>query len=198
MLVSVWDAIQTVLGAPDFKKKLYTSVLGNQRGKLLDFGCADGHIADAFGSFEYYGIDIDDRFIQSASRRFAGVPNMQFLCADLKSRPFGENFFDQVLFATTAHHLSDDMYVDMLHELHYCLKPGGTIHVLDPVFREKDGWQERLLRSMDRGRFPRTTNQLIDLIPPGCFEVGSPTWHAPYGALIQDCDFVHLPLTKLS
>jgi len=198
MLVGVWDVIQTVLGAPDFKRKLYTSVLGSERGKLLDFGCADGNTAEACSNFEYYGIDLDERFIQSAQRRFAGTPNLRFLCADLKSRPFGGNFFDQVLFAGTAHHLTDALYTDMLRELHHCLKPAGTIHVLDPVLQNNDGWQQRLLRRMDRGRFPRTTQQLIDLIPPGCFEVGTRTYHTPYGALIQDCDFVHLPLTKLS
>jgi len=197
MLVGVWDAIQTVLGAPDFKRELYTSVLGNERGRLLDFGCADGHIADAFSNFEYYGIDMDERFIQSAQQRFAGMKNMQFLCADLKSRPYGENFFDQILLAGTAHHLSDALYTDMLCELCYCLKPRGVIHVLDPVFQDKDRWQQRLMRRLDRGRFSRTTAQLIDLTPPGRFEVGTPTWHVPYGALLQECDMVHIPLMKL-
>jgi SAM-dependent methyltransferase len=196
MNVGAWDVIQTVLGAPDFKKKLYASVLGSERGKLLDFGCADGNTADALSNFEYYGIDLDERFIQAARLRFAGVSNIQFLCADLKTRPYGEGFFDQILFAGTAHHLNDNLFSDMLGELHYCLKPGGAIHILDPVFQDKDGWQQRLLRRIDRGRFPRTTQQLIDLIPQGRFEVGTPTWHTPYGALIQDCDFVHLPLIK--
>jgi SAM-dependent methyltransferase len=121
---------------------------------------------------------------------------MHFICADLKSRPFEKDFFDQVLFAGTAHHLTDALYAEMLSELHFCLKPGGIIHILDPVLQSKDGWQERLLRRVDRGRYPRTTERLIDLVPPGLFQIGAATYHTPYGALMQDCDFIHFSLTK--
>jgi hypothetical protein len=40
----LWNLVQSVLGCPDFKSKLYRSVL-RPPGQLLDSGCANGHIA---------------------------------------------------------------------------------------------------------------------------------------------------------
>ena len=65
----VWDFVQNVLGANRFKRELYLSKL-HPPGKLLDFGCADGHIADTFAGFDYYGVDIDPVAIAAAQRRF--------------------------------------------------------------------------------------------------------------------------------
>ena len=39
-------------------------------------------------------------------------------------------------FAGTAHHLTDELFVSILTELHYCLKPGKAVHLLDPVLQE--------------------------------------------------------------
>jgi Methyltransferase domain len=54
----LWDSVQAVFGAMRFERELYLSKL-HPPGKLLDFGCANGHIADAFAGFDYYGVDID-------------------------------------------------------------------------------------------------------------------------------------------
>jgi SAM-dependent methyltransferase len=54
----LWNLVQNILGCPDFKSNLYRSVL-RPPGRLLDFGCANGHIAEVFLEFDYYGIDID-------------------------------------------------------------------------------------------------------------------------------------------
>src|SRR5438477_10929106 len=102
---AIWNMIQAVLGASDFKRRLYSSVL-TPSGRLLDFGCANGHIADAFLQYEYYGIDLNASATQKAAAAYKAFSNMHFLCADIRTRPFGENFFDQVLFAGTAHHLT--------------------------------------------------------------------------------------------
>jgi SAM-dependent methyltransferase len=192
----LWNLVQHVLGSTDFKCKLYSSVL-RPPGRLLDFGCANGHIAEVFLGFDYYGIDIDPDAIHAAREHFKTHPNAKFIAADIRSRPFESNFFDEILLAGTAHHLTDELFVSILGELHYCLKPGKTIHLLDPVLQEKDGWQSRFLRRLDRGRYPRKLDEFMVLIDSlKLFEVGEPTFHAPYGSLMQDCDFVYLPLRK--
>ena len=65
----LWNLVQAVLGCPDFKSKLYRSVL-RPPGRLLDFGCANGHIAEVFLEFDYHGIDIDPGAINEARERF--------------------------------------------------------------------------------------------------------------------------------
>src|SRR5271157_2783977 len=85
-----------------FKRELYLSKL-HPPGKLLDFGCADGHLADTFSGFDYYGVDIDPVAIEAARRRFRDRPNMHFIAADLCARPFPPDEFDEILFACTIH-----------------------------------------------------------------------------------------------
>jgi SAM-dependent methyltransferase len=192
----LWNLVQNVLGCPEFKSKLYRSVL-RPPGRLLDFGCANGHIAEVFLEFDYYGIDIDPSAIHAARERFKQHPNAKFIAADIHSRPYEPNYFDEILLAGTAHHLTDELFVSILRELHYCLKPGKAIHLLDPVLQEKDRWQPKFLRRLDRGRYARNLNEFMVLIDSfKVFEVGEPTFHTPYGSLLQDCDFVYLPLLK--
>jgi SAM-dependent methyltransferase len=194
---TIWNVIQHVLGAPDFKKQLYSAVLGPS-GRLLDFGCANGHIADVFLRYEYYGLDLDPRAIKRAAEVFRAHANMHFLCADIRTRPFSEGYFDQVLFAGTIHHLDERQLSDVLVEMQRLLKPGGTIHIVEPVRQASDGWQPRLLRWLDRGRHPRNLKQIKEAVEAtNGLEPGIATLHRPYGALIQDCDFVHLPVRKV-
>jgi SAM-dependent methyltransferase len=195
---TIWNLIQRILGAPEFKKRFYLSVLA-PGGRLLDFGCANGHIADAFLRYEYYGVDLDVRAIKHAAKAFRGHANMHFICADLRERPFPRDYFDEVLLAGTVHHLTDRMFHDILIAMHCSLKPGGTIHIIDPVRQTSDGWQPRLLRWLDRGAYTRTACQIQDVVQATRrFEIGVPSLHHPYGALIQDCDFLHLPIKKLT
>jgi len=185
-----------VLGAPRFKGELYRSKL-NPPAKLLDFGCANGHLSDAFSEFEYFGVDLDSVAIQAAQERFHDRANMHFVAADLRTRPFPPAFFDEILFAGTAHHLDDELFETLLTELHFCLKHGGKVHLLDPVFQESDRWSQKLMRRIDRGRYTRTAAEILAIVAPlRLFECGEPSFHRPYGALFQDCDFLYLPLTK--
>jgi SAM-dependent methyltransferase len=192
----LWDSVQSVLGAMKFKRELYLSKL-HPPGKLLDFGCADGHIADAFAGFDYYGVDIDPVAIEAAKRRYRDRPNMHFIAADLCTRPFPADEFDEILFACTIHHLDDERLLSLLKALHYCMKPGGTIHVFDLVRQDKDGWSQNLMRRLDQGKYTRTLPQIVSLIESlGLFHCGEPSFHAPYGALLRDCDVLYMPLRK--
>jgi len=192
----IWNLVQGVLGAPEFKSQLYRSML-TAPGKLLDFGCASGHLSGAFSEFDYYGVDLDEVAVACAKKEFLDRPNMHFLAADLRDRPFSQGFFDEILFAGTAHHLDDRLFESLLGEFHYCLKPGGKIHLIDPVFQEKDGWRQRLMRRIDRGRHTRTLEEILAIVVSlRVFECGQPSFHRPYGAILTDCDFLYLPLTK--
>ena len=54
----------------------------------------------------------------------------------------------------------------LLAELHYCLKPGGKVHLIDPVFQEEDGWSQKLMRRIDRGRHTRTLDEILAIVEP--------------------------------
>jgi SAM-dependent methyltransferase len=193
-----WTFVQKHLGAPQFKRELYRSKLGSPC-RLLDFGCASGHLGDAFRDLEYYGVDLDPVAIAAAQRRFHDQPNMHFLARDIRDRPFPMEFFDAVLFACTAHHLDDTLLGSVLTELHFCLKSGGTLHFFDPVFHEPVSPSQMLMRRIDQGRHTRTLAQILAIVEPlELFEIGEFSYHPPYGALLQDCDFLYLSLKKVS
>ena len=194
----LWAFVQQHLGAPEFKRELYRSKLCTPC-RLLDFGCASGHLGDAFRDLEYYGVDLDPVAIEAAKRRFHDQPTMHFLASDIRERPFPMEFFDEILFAGTAHHLDDNLLGSVLTELHFCLKRGGTVHLFDPVFHEPVRWFQRLMRRIDQGRYTRTLAQILAIVEPlELFESGEFSYHPPYGALLQDCDFLYLPLKKVS
>jgi SAM-dependent methyltransferase len=194
----IWDLVQRVLGANEFKRELYLSKL-HPPLKILDFGCADGHIADMFSAFDYHGVDIDPVAIEAAQKRFRHLPNMHFVAADLCDRPFKEGEFDAIVFAGTIHHLDDGQLRKLLPELDYCLKPDGVIHVFDLVRQKKDGWSQKLMRRLDQGQFTRSLPEIISLIEsPGMLECGDASLHTPYGALVRDCDVVYMQVRKKS
>lgn len=161
----VWDMVQTLLGAPEFKTQLYLSRL-RPPCRLLDFGCANGHLGEAFEGFDYYGVDLDKRAIEVARQRHRGRPHLKFLAYDMLQRPFEADFFDAVLFAGTVHHLDDELLRRLLVELHHCLRPGGTIHLIDPVYREKDSISQKVMRRLDQGRYTRTVPQILAIVEP--------------------------------
>jgi SAM-dependent methyltransferase len=99
----LWDYVQDVQGAPKFKRELYRSKL-HPPAKSLEFGCANGHLADAFTEFDYYGVDLHPDAIEAAKRRFETRPGVHFLAADLRTRPFQEGYsaVSPVFIAPTA------------------------------------------------------------------------------------------------
>jgi SAM-dependent methyltransferase len=193
----LWNVVQLFIGVPDFKRNVYTSVLGPP-GKLLDFGCATGHISTAFVGFEYYGLDVDVGAIEFAKARFRHQPSLHFTAANILDHPFPEDYFDQVLFAGTLHHLSDALAKQILEELHFCVKPGGCVHLFDPVRQDKDRWPQRLMRCIDRGKHSRTAIQIQRLVEAvGLYELGTPQYYPTPGVIIRDCDMLYLQLRKV-
>jgi Methyltransferase domain len=142
---------------------------------------------EVFLEFDYHGIDIDPSAINSARERFKAHPRAKFIAAEIHSRPYESNYFDEILLAGTAYHFTDELFVSIPRELHYCLKPAKAIYLLDPVLHEKDGWQLMFLCRLGSGRYPNNLNEFMALIDSlMVFEVGELTFHTPYGSPIQD------------
>ena len=54
------------------------------------------------------------------------------------------------------------------------------------------------MRRIDRGRYTRTLPEILAIVQPlRLFDAGEPSFHRPFGAILRDCDFLYLPLTKL-
>lgn len=160
----VWNLSQFILGSNSHKQQLYRSLF-TSTGTLLDFGCANGNTFPAFKDFEYYGIDIDSKFVDYARNKFRNYPNAHWVTADIRSNPFEENTFDYVLFAGAGHHIPDDMLCTVLKSLIGVVKKNGQIYLIDIVARpEIDNWWKKLLIKYDQGQFTRTEARYKEII----------------------------------
>ena len=159
-----WNLSQFVLGGNTRKQKLYRSLF-TATGKIMDFGCADGNTFAAFKDFDYYGVDIDSKFIDYARRKYKDYPNAHWISADILNNPFEANIFDYVLFAETGHHIPDDKLGLVLQALISVVKKGGRLYLVDHVSKPgQDSWWLKQLIKFDQGQFTRTEAQYLDIL----------------------------------
>ncbi len=124
-------------------------LLGARR--VLDVGCGPGTNAPQFEHANYVGIDISERYIQTAQRRHAGT----FVTADVSTyEPEADARFDFVLINSLLHHLDENAAHHILDAVAQQLDDGGHVHILELVLptRPSPAW---LLAKADRGHYPR-------------------------------------------
>lgn len=92
--------------------------------KILDSGCASGHIAhlikEKFPDSEVFGVDIYSPAITYAKKIY---PNIEFKVADAQELPFKSNLFDVVLSSEVLEHVVDPKKT--LLEIKRVLNPKG-------------------------------------------------------------------------
>jgi SAM-dependent methyltransferase len=160
----IWNLSQFVLGGNSNKQQLYRSLFIST-GTLLDFGCADGNTFPAFKDFEYYGVDIDGKFVDYARDKYRNYKNAHWVNADIRNGPFEHNTFDYVLFAEIGHHIPDDTMHSILQSLIDVVKRNGRIYLVDHVRRPgRDNWWMKLLIKFDQGQFTRTEAKYTEII----------------------------------
>jgi len=119
--------------------------------RVLDVGCGPGTNAPFFAHTDYVGIDINQRYIDTARRRHRGT----FRTGDIRlyEPDVGERF-DFILVNSVLHHLDTEVVQKILASLSRQLTDDGHVHILELVLPERHGIA-RLLARADRGRFAR-------------------------------------------
>jgi SAM-dependent methyltransferase len=126
-------------------------IAGNPPASVLDVGCGPGTNASCFPGCDYLGLDINPRYIASATRRYGP----RFRLADVTRDDLGVGgAYDCILINSLLHHLPDPAVERVLARVSSSLAPGGTVHVLDLVLPEQPS-VARLLTRIDRGYYPR-------------------------------------------
>ncbi len=152
----IWNALQALIGANQWKQKLYPSVIRTQ-GRLLDFGCSTGNVTSVFTEFDYFGVDIDSPSICFAKKQFAHCRNVRFASIDILKKQFKKNFFDHVLFACVGHHLTSNELQKILPILLDSLRQNGELHFFDSISQpEKDRLVTKFFILVDQGKNIRT------------------------------------------
>jgi SAM-dependent methyltransferase len=119
---------------------------------VLDVGCGPGTNAPLFPNSKYLGIDINDRYIALAKKRY----RQDFLVADVTSSqaiPCGS--YDFILVNSFLHHLDEPATLRVLARINDLLTPDGQVHSIELVLPASRGFPH-WLTVHDRGKFPRT------------------------------------------
>jgi SAM-dependent methyltransferase len=159
----LWELSQFVFGAKSGQGDLYRRASGLdmlplEDRRILDFGCATGNMAPNFIDCAYVGVDIDQKLIDFARKKFAKYPGLQFVTSEEYEERFAASRWPVVLLANTGHHLSDEEFTRVVTQIRESLQPGGTLCFLDPVITGQESQLLRLLMAMDQGHFHRTAH----------------------------------------
>ena len=149
-------------------------------GYILDIGSADGTftkvILDRSGASKVVGIDVLEKSVLFAKKRFARSKKMSFKTGDAHALPFTNNEFDGVFCLETMEHVEDPDKV--IKEASRVLKKNGYMIVLVP----SENWLFRFivwpLWTLWRGKIWKDTHlhqfkadQLISYLEEGGFKV---------------------------
>jgi SAM-dependent methyltransferase len=123
--------------------------------RVLDVACGPGTSTAHFQHAEYLGIDLNERYIRDARRRY----RRDFRVADVTTYTAAPSErYDFILVNSFLHHIDTPTAIRILSHLNTLLTDDGHIHILDLVLPEKPSLS-RTLALADRGKYPRTLQE---------------------------------------
>jgi ubiquinone/menaquinone biosynthesis C-methylase UbiE len=125
--------------------KIVLEMLGSEKGRLLDIGCAAGAEFEPLldRGFEIVGIDYSPEMVRLAKERFNSSGSVQLCRADAEALPFPDASFDHVVCLGVFEYLST--YDRSLDEIHRVLRPGGSVIISLPTRISLDRVSNKLL-----------------------------------------------------
>jgi len=131
--------------------------------RVLDVGCGPANILNSLNvSIQYTGIDLNPKYISSATTRFGSFASFLNMEVDeLAGLSFEK--FDKILILGTLHHLSDDQVDSLLYNSSRLLGDDGVLLTHDPVRSISQNRTSKKLMDLDRGKFIRYEKQHLAL-----------------------------------
>ena len=154
-----YELYQALVGGNALRRTYLHQVVRPTPGmRVLDVGCGTGHILDLLPpSVHYVGIDMNERYIQLARRRYGTRPNVRFVADRVESiRLTPDEPYDIVMANALLHHVDDDAARSMLRQAHDALRVGGAFCSFENAWHPDQSAIARFIISKDRGRSVRT------------------------------------------
>lgn len=104
-------------------------------GKVLDLGCAPGHMGIILNSlgFEVHGIDLNQLWEETyPEKKWLQSLNVQALDVEKEALPFADATFDGVLFTEVLEHIALVAPTKVLREIARVLKPDAVLLLTTP------------------------------------------------------------------
>lgn len=133
---------------PRTRKARYRVTARLCRGRVLELGCGDGHLAGMIAArgHEVVGVDLNRPKIEAARRRYPGV---SFLTGDIGQLQLPEASFDTGVLAEVLEHVDEPTGARFLAIAWRLLRPGGRLVVSVP--NEDCIPHRNHVRTFDRG-----------------------------------------------
>lgn len=112
--------------------------------KVVEFGPGWGNLTGDLVAtgFDVFAVEVDDRFCELLTRRFANEPGLSVVQTDMLSFST-EKSVDAAIFFESFHHCAE--HLKMLEMLHDIVKPGGLlVFAAEPVHDMSYAWGPRL------------------------------------------------------
>jgi SAM-dependent methyltransferase len=160
-----YSLVLQVSGAGEGRREFFRTHAHIPAGsRVLEIGCGHGkNIEYLPASIAYTGCDYNPRYIEHARQTYG--TRGRFLCLsaeDLVQQSLGE--FDVALVVSVLHHLNDEQVRALAAGALASLRPGGVLLVWEPCWTPSQGRLDRLMLSLDRGRFVRTADEYSTLL----------------------------------
>ncbi len=151
----MYDLVQYLVVGESFKRRLRRFTASHITGIVLDIGCGTGQKRDLVEPSIYIGLDTDPVKIYGLLARKPNAGSV--LLGDGMALCFSSKAIDSAMCVFVTHHLSDSELHRLLAEAARVVR--GSFFVADPILHPSI--ISRLLWRYDRGRYPRTTAQLV-------------------------------------
>jgi len=128
-----------------------------KKGSVLDVGGGTGLMRAYFPkSWDYTCLDIDKKKLCYFKKRF---PTDKIILSSALSIPKPKNTYDCCILSAVSHHLESMDLETVLKETFRVLRPGGYLVFIDALLNQRNKLG-MVLWALDRGRFPRSLNDL--------------------------------------
>jgi SAM-dependent methyltransferase len=160
--VGAYIALQKALGADRLRYRCLDELNLSGGETVLDVGCGPAYYLGRVPQVRYFGFDTSARYIDWASRRWAG--RGEFRCEVLAEHHLAElPPADAVLLLGLLHHLSDADSTHLLDVAAKALAPGGRVIAVDTCFEPSQGRISRWMSRNDRGEYVRQPDAFLTL-----------------------------------
>lgn len=149
-LAAVLDPGDTKGYKNEYRDLLHKTVLSkylpsSKDKRILDFGCGSGRFTSWLTKkgFEVVGVDVTKEMIYTAKKAYQ---DYKFILYDGNNLPFKDESFDCIISVWVLQHITvQNDFQKVAKELIRCLKPGGTICLIEQVSKkESDYYIHRL------------------------------------------------------
>jgi SAM-dependent methyltransferase len=154
----VWSSIHFKIRADQIRE----AIKEDSHLKILDLGCGIGLLKKYLPPCEYFGIDINPKYIEYAKRHANGC----FYIGDIMQlNSYINNIdFDYLILNGVLHHLNNPQIRSLFKNIVNYIDKDGKIIIIDLVREAGLNYINKIFLRCDRGNFIRDKAEYSDLI----------------------------------